>query len=98
MIGGAHAPAVVFPRQVRKAVYSDPRVLEAQKKLRKNGITQAEVDELIYEVHAEKQKETADRFNSIHSVERAKRVGSIDEIISIADLRRYIVDFIGKRI
>lgn len=97
VIGGAPAAAVVFPRQVRKAVYSDLRVLEAQKKLRKNGITQAEVDELIYEVHAEKQKETADRFNSIHSVERAKRVGSIDEIISIADLRRYIVDFIGER-
>ncbi len=98
VIGGAPAAAVVFPRQVRKAVYSDPRVLEAQKKLREGaGITQAEVDELIYQVHAEKQKETADRFNSIHSVERAKKVGSIDEIISIADLRKYIAGVIGNR-
>ena len=38
-----------------------------------------------------KQSALAQKFDSIHSVERARRVGSIDDIISLAELRPYLV-------
>lgn len=97
VIGGAPAAAVVFPRQVRKAVYSDARVIEAREKLQAGkNLSQKQFDELVQQVHTEKQKEIADTFNSIHSVERAKQVGSIDEIISVSELRKYIIETINK--
>jgi acetyl/propionyl-CoA carboxylase alpha subunit/acetyl-CoA carboxylase carboxyltransferase component len=39
--------------------------------------------------------ELAAKFDSIHSVERARQVGSIDDIITPATLRRYIVDVLA---
>ena len=40
--------------------------------------------------------ELAGRFDSIHSVQRAKDVGSIDDIISPDKLRPYIIDVLAK--
>ncbi|SMF56488.1 carboxyl transferase domain-containing protein [Pseudobacteriovorax antillogorgiicola] len=91
VIGGAPAAAVVFPRQVLKNTFSDPQIVSAQEKLRNGQLEKAEYDELFQRVHLEHQAKLAQKFEKIHSVERALKVGSIDEIISAQRLRPYIV-------
>ncbi len=91
VIGGAPAAAVVFPRKVLKAAYSDENVKVLMKKLEKNICSRGEFDECFKKVYNEKQKELGNSFDRIHSVERAKKVGSIDDIISPEKLRPYII-------
>ncbi len=96
VLGGAPAAAVVFPRLVDREAQSDPRCLEAAKRVSlEDGFTQRELDEVYRSVHAEKQNELAQKFDSIHDVERAKRVGSIDRIISVSELRPRIIERIS---
>jgi acetyl/propionyl-CoA carboxylase alpha subunit/acetyl-CoA carboxylase carboxyltransferase component len=95
VLGGAPAAAVVFPRQVEQATREDPRVVEAGEELQQKTLTQREYDELYRKVHTEKQSELGQRFDSIHSVERARSVGSIDEILSIRDLRRRVIEAVS---
>jgi acetyl/propionyl-CoA carboxylase alpha subunit/acetyl-CoA carboxylase carboxyltransferase component len=45
---------------------------------------------------AQATSELAARFDAIHSVERAQKVGSIDDIIRPASLRSYIVSILAK--
>ena len=91
VIGGAPAAAVVFPSRVLKAANLDPRVQQARRQLRsEGGRFQKEFDELFEKVYAEKQNSLAHEFDSIHSVDRALRVGSVDAIISLAELRSHI--------
>ncbi|MBP7494712.1 MAG: ATP-grasp domain-containing protein, partial [Spirochaetales bacterium] len=99
VIGGAPAAAVVFPSQVLKETYADPEVIKAQEKLRTDPLfTQRDFDEVFRRVHGEKQSALAARFDRIHSVERAKSVGSIDTIIPLSNLRPYIIERIEKGI
>jgi hypothetical protein len=49
-------------------------------------------------VRAEKLKQCADEFDAIHDVKRAMRVGSVDEIISAAELRPYIINSLERRL
>ena len=96
VIGGAPAAAVVFPSQVLKDTWRDEEVVAAQERLKKDPtFTQKDFDELFRRVQAEKQAALAAKFDKIHSVERAKKVGSIDAIISVKDLRPYIVERLG---
>jgi hypothetical protein len=44
----------------------------------------------------EKQAEVAEEFDPIHSIERAKKVGSVVRIISPGGLRRYLVEAAGR--
>ncbi len=90
VIGGAPAAAVVFPRQVLKNTFADPQIIEAQAKLAKGKLTKAQYDDLYQTVHLEHQARVATEFEKIHTVERAKKVGSIDAIISAAKLRPFI--------
>jgi len=92
VIGGAPAAAVVFPRMVSKETNQDPRVEKARMQLGSGGARyRKEFDELYQKVYAEKQSALAQQFDSIHSVERAREVGSIDDIITLAQLRPYLV-------
>jgi hypothetical protein len=60
--------------------------------MRKTGRgSQKDFDEVFRRVHAENQTALALRFDKIHSVERAKKAGSIDAIITVKELRPYIV-------
>ncbi len=91
VIGGAPAAAVVFSAEVNKRVYGDERYKKAQQ----DGNTQpATLRALFSELQQEKRRELAFDFDQVHSVERAQRVGSIDEIISLSELRQKVVDFI----
>jgi len=47
-------------------------------------------------VHAEKQTALAQQFDQIHSVERAKKVGSIDDIIPPCQLRPYLIQAVEE--
>jgi acetyl-CoA carboxylase carboxyltransferase component len=91
VLGGAPAAAVVFPRQVQKDTQSDERVKKAAAELESGSISQREYDDVFRTVQSEKQSELATRFDNIHNIERARKVGSIDEIISISELRPAIV-------
>ena len=92
VIGGAPAAAVVFPRKVMKDTYADSRVKEASVLMEEKKITGAEFAECCKKVYNEKQKELGKEFDGIHSVERAEKVGSIDDIVSPEKLRPYIID------
>ena len=91
VIGGAPAAAVVFPRQVRKEAAADPRMVQATKDFKDGKISQQEFSEVKKAVNLEKQAEIAQRFEQIHSIARAKSVGSLDEIIKAEELRPAIV-------
>jgi acetyl-CoA carboxylase carboxyltransferase component len=92
VIGGAPAAAVVFPGRVKKETYADSRIVEAQQKMaRDKSVSRKEYDELFYDIYTEKQAALAAEFDSIHTVERAKRVGSIDEIVTPSALRPYVI-------
>lgn len=97
VIGGGPAAAVVFPRQVMKDAATDPRIIEAKKNMSPNGKTsQKEYNALFQDVYAEKQIALAQKFDSIHSVERAKKVGSIEDIIKPQDLRSFLISAVEE--
>ena len=102
VIGGAPAAAVVFPNVVRRRVESDTRVvaaLDAMKALVGTplGDAQKAYAALLQEVEAEQQAELAREFDTVHSVDRAKRVGSIRDVISVGGLRSLIATQIREK-
>jgi acetyl-CoA carboxylase carboxyltransferase component len=94
VIGGGPAAAVVFPREVRARVSADPRIQALRAKLRGNPTAEerAAFDKLRRDVTIEKRGEVAAEYDAVHSVERAKRVGSIEEIIPARTIRPYLID------
>ncbi|MBP7652984.1 ATP-grasp domain-containing protein [Candidatus Dependentiae bacterium] len=96
VIGGSSAAAVVFPKLVIKNTLSDSRIIEAQNLLNLKKIKKKEYDEIYKKVFTEKQTELAQKFDNIHSIERAKSVGSIDTIILPEELRTFIINSIKK--
>jgi acetyl-CoA carboxylase carboxyltransferase component len=96
VIGGAPAAAVVFPREVRARALADGRVQAAQ-----NAIDRGQPEErprlredygrVFAEVQAEKQGEVAREFDGLHSVQRARDVGSLDAIIAARELRPKLI-------
>jgi hypothetical protein len=91
VIGGAPAAAVVFAREVETRTRKDPRVVEAEKAAQGGGAARARLAEVVAAVRSEKLGEVGDEFDRIHSVERALKVGSLDRILSAADLRPWLV-------
>lgn len=92
VLGGAPAAAVVFPKQVMKEAHTDQRVLDMQEKLNKGECSKKEYDTLYQKVYNEKQTELGQKFDGVHSVQRAREVGSIDDIIDPKNLRSYIIN------
>jgi acetyl/propionyl-CoA carboxylase alpha subunit/acetyl-CoA carboxylase carboxyltransferase component len=101
VIGGAPAAAVVFAREVDKRTRSDARVAALEKEIaaasdsRKREL-RAQLSEVREIVHSEKLGEVAEQFDSIHSVQRALKVGSLDRIILPSQLRPYLVDALER--
>jgi acetyl/propionyl-CoA carboxylase alpha subunit/acetyl-CoA carboxylase carboxyltransferase component len=92
VIGGAPAAAVVFPREVDRRVAEDPRVRELERRMAEAGGAErtrlrAEAAHLAQVVASEKLGEVAAEFDTVHSVERARQVGSVHEIIPASRLR-----------
>ncbi|ACG74278.1 biotin/lipoyl attachment domain-containing protein [Anaeromyxobacter sp. K] len=98
VIGGAPAAAVVFSRDVETRTRKDPRVMEAEKAAAAGGAARGRLAEIVAAVRSEKVGEVADAFDGVHTVDRALRVGSLDRIITPADLRPYLVDAVARGI
>ena len=101
VIGGPPAAAVVFAGDVTARTERDPRIVELQGRIEEAdeaeaALLQAELDELRPSVRAEKLGEVAAEFDAVHSVERAREVGSIHEIIAPERLRPYLVDAVER--
>jgi acetyl/propionyl-CoA carboxylase alpha subunit/acetyl-CoA carboxylase carboxyltransferase component len=96
VLGGAPAAAAVFAGEVRRRAASDPRVASLEASVQAadpedRPILQAELAAATDAVTAEKLGDVADEFDAIHSIERARDVGSVDRIISAAELRPELI-------
>ena len=101
VIGGAPAAATVFAREVKKRTESDPRVRDARTATADAAGTEATrlrnaLAAVTDEVRSEMLGQVADEFDSIHTIDRALRVGSVDRIIAASELRPYIVDALER--
>jgi len=105
VIGGAPAAAVVFAAEVSRRTAADPRVAALQADLAEateNGSDadaarlRAELASVRPAVHAEKLGEVADEFDSVHSIERARSVGSVDTIVPARRLRPYLIGAVQR--
>jgi acetyl/propionyl-CoA carboxylase alpha subunit/acetyl-CoA carboxylase carboxyltransferase component len=103
VIGGAPAAGVVLVRDVKARTEKDPRVAKLREQLAAaSGPDVAalgqQLADVTRQVRAEKLRECADEFDAVHDIQRAMRVGSVDEIISAADLRPYIIGSLERRL
>jgi acetyl-CoA carboxylase carboxyltransferase component len=96
VIGGAPAAAVVFTRDVDERTQRDPRVQAAEAAVaaasfEDAGHRRAELGAIRDTVRTEKLGEVAAEFDAVHSVERARQVGSVHRIIEPAALRPELI-------
>ncbi len=101
VIGGAPAAAVVFNREVDRRTKEDPRVVDLEKAIADpergdKARLRAELEEAREAVRSEKLGEVAGEFDHIHSVERARQVGSIHHIIAPERLRPYLIEAVER--
>ena len=96
VIGGAPAAAVVFAGEVNRRTAAHPDVAEVRARLDaatgpERGRLQAEHDEVRDRVRSEVLGAVAAEFDAVHSIERARDVGSVDRIISVEHLRPELI-------
>jgi acetyl/propionyl-CoA carboxylase alpha subunit/acetyl-CoA carboxylase carboxyltransferase component len=105
VIGGAPAAAVVLAAEVNKRTAADPRVTGLQAELAQAAADGSDADaaqlrarlaSVRATVHAEKLGQIADEFDNVHSIERARSVGSVDTIVPPARLRPYLIDAVQR--
>jgi acetyl/propionyl-CoA carboxylase alpha subunit/acetyl-CoA carboxylase carboxyltransferase component len=99
VIGGAPAAAVVFAGEVNRRTTTDARVAGLEAALAETaGAEHAELTARLAEVRAavraEKLADVAAEFDRVHSVHRAVEVGSVDAVVSAAELRPRIIEAI----
>ncbi len=101
VIGGAPAAAVVFSGEVSRRTSNDSRVADLEARLAETAGAEhaeltAELGEVRAAVRAEKLADVAAEFDRVHSVYRAVEVGSVDAVVSAAELRPRIIEAIEK--
>ncbi len=99
VIGGAPAAAVVFAGEVEKRTSSDPRLRELEAQVA--DATGSDRSRLVVELadlratlRPEKIGEVAAEFDGVHDIHRAVRVGSVDEVVTVAALRPRVIQAI----
>ncbi len=103
VIGGAPAAATVFAREVNARTDADERVTQLNAGLEaadddERARLRAELADVRMAVRSEKLGEMAAEFDSVHSIERALRMGSIDAIIPAERLRPHLVEAVERGI
>ncbi|MDR8412372.1 ATP-grasp domain-containing protein [Nonomuraea sp. 3-1Str] len=103
VLGGAPAAAAVFSGDVNARTAADPRVRDLEARVAAasgadRAALTAELDELRSSVRAEKLGEVAAEFDRVHNIRRAVEVGSVDAVISAAELRPRIIEAIESRL
>ncbi|MCW2699654.1 MAG: acetyl-CoA carboxylase, biotin carboxylase subunit [Blastococcus sp.] len=101
VLGGAPAAAVVFTREVDKRTAADVRVRELEAAAATaDPVDQAhlrvELATLRAAVRSEKLGEVAAEFEAVHDIERARRVGSVHDIIPAAELRPRLIEAVDR--
>jgi acetyl-CoA carboxylase carboxyltransferase component len=101
VIGGAPAAAVVFAGDVNARTAKDPRVADLEARVgAASGGERADLAQRLLDlraaVRAEKLGEVATEFDTVHSIERAVEVGSVDAIIRPDQLRPEIIAAIER--
>ncbi|MGW4124625.1 ATP-binding protein [Nocardia sp. NPDC004711] len=100
VIGGAPAAAVVFSREVNNRTAADPEVRELEARIAADGAERArlrvELAARQAAVRSDKLGEVAAEFEAIHTIARAREVGSVHSIIPAAALRPQIVAAIER--
>ncbi len=101
VLGGAPAAAVVFSADVNNRTATDPRVTGLQARVAaasgaERAALNAQLAEVTSSVRAEKVGEVAAEFDRVHSIQRAVEVGSVDAIVSVAQLRPRIIEAIER--
>jgi acetyl/propionyl-CoA carboxylase alpha subunit/acetyl-CoA carboxylase carboxyltransferase component len=105
VIGGAPAAAVVFAAEVRKRTAADGRVADLQAAIAEAtargdhdeaSALRAKLSSAWPSVHAAKLGQLADEFDGVHSIERAREVGSVHAIVPAARLRPYLIDAVQR--
>ncbi len=97
VIGGAPAAQVVFPRLVRKRTMAREDVQAALRAL-ENATPEDQLrsreqfEEVFRNAEAAVQAEVAREFDTVHSVERAKEVGSLNAILNPSQLRPFLCE------
>ncbi|MDD4866965.1 MAG: carboxyl transferase domain-containing protein, partial [Mycobacterium sp.] len=97
VIGGAPAAAVVFTREVNTRTAADPAVRELEAQLAAStddalsARLRVELAATRTAVRSDKVGGVAAEFEAVHTVERARRVGSVHAIIPAKELRPSIV-------
>jgi acetyl/propionyl-CoA carboxylase alpha subunit/acetyl-CoA carboxylase carboxyltransferase component len=96
VIGGAPAAAVVFPRKVKQLVAKDSRIIEMEQKIKQASPgmkpkLREQLNTLQKNITLEKRGDIANEFDSIHSVQRAISVGSLDAVIHPSEIRGCII-------
>ncbi len=99
VIGGAPAAAVVFAGEVNQRTANDPRVRDLEARVTEaTGAERATLSLQLAETRAsvrtEKLGEMAAEFDRVHSIQRAVEVGSVDAIVTAAELRPRIIEAI----
>jgi acetyl/propionyl-CoA carboxylase alpha subunit/acetyl-CoA carboxylase carboxyltransferase component len=98
VIGGGPAAAVIFAREARARTAREPRIVALRRQAQADPGSAARdtLDAAYQEVLLEKQAELAAEFDSIHTIERAREVGSLEDIISPEDIRPYLIGLIRE--
>jgi len=93
VIGGGPAAAVVFAREARARATREPRIAELRRQAQADpGSAARDALESAYqEVLLEKQAELAAEFDAIHTIDRAREVGSLESIIEPEAIRPYLI-------
>jgi acetyl-CoA carboxylase carboxyltransferase component len=93
VIGGAPAAAVIFTREVRARAAADPTVSSWREVLRRDTTLAARdaYERALTAATRVAETTVAAEFDAVHTVERACRVGSLEEVIEPQMLRPILV-------
>lgn len=103
VIGGAPAAAVVFAIEVERAAAGDERIRALERRVAhaegaERQRLRARRAELWEEVLAKKRRAFAERFDQVHSIERAVRMGSVKSVIALSSLRCFLIEAVERGI
>jgi acetyl-CoA carboxylase carboxyltransferase component len=96
VLGGAPAAAVVFTREVDQRTDADERIVRLRELIAaatgpERVTLQAELAELRPVVRAEKLGQKAVEYDAVHTIQRAREMGSVDAIIPASRLRPELI-------
>lgn len=97
VIGGVAAAQVVFAREVENRARLEEGVLAAERAHENAPGTASRIhlDQALLEARLQARLAVAAEFDAIHSVARARDVGSLHDIVHPGDLRRYLIAQLG---